>query len=324
MIDDALLGALRRGEWCSGAEVARRAGVSRTAVWKKIEALREHGYVIEAERGRGYRLVSGPDRLGPAEIRPHLRATRFGSEILYREEVDSTNRVASDLARDGAEEGTVVVAEAQTAGRGRLGRSWTSPARLNLYLSLVLRPPVAPVAVTPLSLVAALGVVDAVRETTDLSPMIKWPNDVLLDEAKLAGLLTEMDAEAERVRFLVLGIGVNLNSEKHDFPPELRDKATSLRQAGGRAVDRAAFTGALLSHLERAYDEFLAGGFAAVRPRYEQFHCLPGRRVQVEGGGGRDGVVRGVSDDGALLVETGEGVVPVAAGEVTLRGAYRR
>lgn len=323
MIDEALLEALQGGAWCSGAEIARRVGVSRTAVWKKIEALRDAGYSIEAVAGRGYRLLGGPDRLLPGEIRPHLRAARFGAEIVYREDVDSTNRLASDLAREGAAEGTAVVAETQTAGRGRLGRTWTSPANVNLYLSVILRPDVAPAEVTSLSLVAAIAVAETVRETTGLRAGIKWPNDVLLGERKVAGILTEMDAEADRVRFLVLGIGVNLNATTRDFPPDLRRKASSLRIAARRRIDRASFAGVLLSELEHYYERFVAGGFPAVKAAYDGWHCLPGRRVRVDGGGDPRGVVQGVAPDGALLVETENGVVRVSAGEVSLRGSYR-
>lgn len=323
MIDEALLEALQGGEWQSGAEIARRIGVSRTAVWKKIESLRERGYSIEAIAGRGYRLTGGPDRLLPSEVRRHLRAERFGSEIVHREEVDSTNRLAAELARDGAAEGTVVVAEAQSAGRGRLGRTWTSPSNLNLYLSVVLRPAVAPAEVTALSLVAAIAVAEAIHETTDLRAGIKWPNDVLLGDRKVCGILTEMDAESERVRFLILGIGVNLNAGTRDFPPELRRKASSLRIASRRRIDRAAFTGVLLGELEAYYDRFVRGGFAAVQGTYEKYHCLPGRRVRVDGGDNPRGVVRGVAPDGTLLVETSDGVVRVSAGEVSLRGSYR-
>lgn len=323
MIDDSLLEALEGGEWRSGAEIARRVGVSRTAVWKKIEALRERGYSIEAIAGRGYRLTGGPDRLLPGEVRRHLRAERFGVEIVHREDVDSTNRLASDLAREGAPEGTVVVAESQSAGRGRLGRTWASPSNLNLYVSIVLRPPVAPAAVTPLSLVAAVGVAEAIHETTGLRAGIKWPNDVLLGDRKVCGILMEMDAEADRVRFLILGVGVNLNARTSDFPPELRRRASSLRIATRSRVDRAAFTGVLLGELEAYYDRFVKRGFTGVKNAYERYHCLTGRRVRVEGGDNPRGVVRGVAPDGALLVETDDGVVAVSAGEVSLRGAYR-
>ncbi len=323
MIDDALLEALKGGEWCSGAQIAGRIGVSRTAVWKRIETLRERGYSIEAVAGRGYRFLGGPDRLLPGEIRRHLTARRFGAEIEHHEEVDSTNRVASDLARAGAPEGTVVVAESQTAGRGRLGRTWSSPSNVNLYLSVVLRPVVAPADVTSLSLVSAIAVAEAILATTGLRSGIKWPNDVLLGQRKVAGILTEMDAETDRVRFLIVGIGVNLNATTRDFPPELRRKASSLRIAARRRIDRAVFTGALLDQLELFYDRFVAGGFPGVQQIYEGYHCLPGRRVRVDGGGNPRGVVRGVAPDGALLIETSDGVVRVSAGEVSLRGSYR-
>ncbi len=323
MIETALLEALKGGEWCSGVEIARRTGVSRTAVWKKIEALRLQGYAIEAVAGRGYRLLGGPDRLLPSEIAPHLRARRFGAEIVHRATVDSTNLLAAELARDGAMEGTAVVAEAQSAGRGRLGRTWASPSNLNLYLSVILRPAVGPMAVTPLSLVAAVAVAEAILATTGLRSGIKWPNDVLLGERKVAGILTEMDAEADRVRHVILGIGVNLNATSRDFPTELRRKASSLRIATRRRVDRARFAATLLDELERHYDRFVQGGFRALRDVYEAYHCLPGRHVRVEGRRGPRGTARGVDDAGALLVETPDGVVAVTAGEVSLHGNYR-
>ncbi|MBM4266910.1 MAG: biotin--[acetyl-CoA-carboxylase] ligase [Deltaproteobacteria bacterium] len=323
MSDDVLLAALESGDWRSGAEVAERLGVSRAAVWKRIERLRERGYAIEAVAGRGYRLLRGPDLLLPEAIARARGTTRFAGEIVHRAEVDSTSRLAADLARAGAAEGTTVVAESQTAGRGRLGRTWSSPVGVNLYLSMVLRPSLAPSEVTAVSLVAAIAVLDTIEETCELRAEIKWPNDVLLTGRKVCGILTELEAEAERVRFLVLGIGVNLNARIQDFPPELRRKASSLRVASGRRVDRVAFTGNLLRHLEEVYDAFLRGGFAAVRPRYESRHGLVGRRVRIEGGPIASGVVRGVDADGALLVETPQGVARVAAGEVSLQRAYR-
>jgi BirA family biotin operon repressor/biotin-[acetyl-CoA-carboxylase] ligase len=321
-VEDGILAALEGGAWRSGAEIAREAGVSRTAIWKKIEKLRRAGFAIEATAGRGYRLRSGPDLLAAGVLQPHLGSGRFGCEIVHRDEVDSTNRLASELARDGAPEGTVVIAESQTAGRGRLGRTWESPSHLNLYLSMVLRPGLAPVHITPIALVAAIGVVEAIRDTSGLGAAIKWPNDVLLSGRKVAGILTEMDAEADRVRFVVLGIGVNLNASSRDFPPELRRKASSLRIATRRRVDRVQFTAALIRALESRYDTFLAGGFRALRPVYESHHSLVGRRVRAEEGR-ISGTVLGVDDAGALLLDTPEGRRAVAAGEVSLHGSYR-
>ncbi|MEW6273286.1 MAG: biotin--[acetyl-CoA-carboxylase] ligase [Thermodesulfobacteriota bacterium] len=324
--DGTLVAALEGRGWQSGADIAARLGVSRAAVWKRIERLRERGYDIEASAGRGYRLVRASDRLLPEVVLRHWRPVHLAAaSIVHRDAVDSTNRLAAELARGGAPEGTVVIAEQQTAGRGRLGRTWASPANVNLYCSIVLRPAVPPLEVPRLTLVAGLAVAQAIAATGEqLAPQIKWPNDVLLDGRKVAGVLTELEAEAERVRFVIVGIGVNLNAARGDFPRELARKATSLALATGERVDRAAFTGRLLGALETAYEVFRTRGFAALRARYEAFHCLPGRRVSIDGRPPTSGVVRGVDDDGALLVETKGGEVRrVVAGEVTLRGTYR-
>jgi BirA family transcriptional regulator, biotin operon repressor / biotin---[acetyl-CoA-carboxylase] ligase len=322
--ESALLAALEGGDWRSGAEIATRLGVSRAAVWKRIVRLRELGYGIEAVAGRGYRLLHGSDLLRPDAILHAYRPTRLGCAIVHRETIDSTNLLAADLARKGADEGTVVLAEQQTAGRGRLGRSWVSPARLNLYASIVLRPTIPPVEVPRLTLVAGLAVAEAIGDTARVHAHIKWPNDVLIDGRKVAGVLTELEAEAERVRFVVVGIGVNLNSGVDDFPPELATKATSLALASGARVDRSAFAGRLLTRLDAAYAAFLSGGFAALRHRYEQLHGLRGVAIAVDGTPPIRGVVQGVDDAGALLVAGETGVQRVVSGEVTLQDAYQK
>lgn len=321
---DDLLTALEGRGWQSGADIAQRLGVSRAAVWKRIERLRAHGYGIEAVAGRGYRLVRDSDLLLPDAIRKHLRTKLLRGEIVHRTTIDSTNRLAAELARGGALEGTTVVAEQQTAGRGRLGRTWVSPASVNLYMSVVLRPRIPPLEVPRLTLVAGLAVAEAIRDTGPFAPQIKWPNDVLLDGRKVAGILTELEAEADRVRFVIVGIGVNLNATRTDFPPELKTKATSLALASGAPVDRAAFTGRLLTRLDAAYAAFLDGGFAALRHRYEELHGLVGLAVTIDGTPPLAGAVRGVDDGGALLVESGGALQRVVSGEVTLRHAYRK
>lgn len=321
---DPLLAALDGHGWQSGASIARRLGVSRAAVWKRIERLRERGYGIEAVAGKGYRLVHDSDLLLPDAIRKHHRTKRLTIEVVHRTTIDSTNRLAAELARGGAAEGTVVVAEQQTAGRGRLGRTWVSPARVNLYASLVLRPRIPPLEVPRLTLVAGLAVAEAIRATAALDATIKWPNDVLIDGRKVAGVLTELEAEAERVRFVIVGIGVNLNARRDDFPPELRRKATSLALASGAPVDRAAFAGRLLTELDRCYGRFLDGGFAALRHRYEELHGLAGHEVTIDGAPKVAGRVRGVDDAGALLVEVGGRLERVVSGEVTLQSTYRK
>ena len=308
----------------SGSELARRLGCSRTAVWKHVAALRRQGYRIEGRRAGGYALAAAPDRLGPAELALHL--TGSWRRIHWLAEVDSTQRVARERARDGAPEGTVVIAERQTAGRGRLGRQWHSPAGVNLYCSLVLRPPLPPGAVPQIALVLGAGVAAVVAEETGLRPAIKWPNDVLLGGRKVVGILTEMDSEVERVHHVIAGIGVNLNGSRTAFPPALRARATSLRLATGRRVDRAAFTGRLLAALEARYGRFVRGGFASVRAEWESHSSLSGADVRVVGPEGEvAGRVLGVDTDGALRVRRRTGqVVRIVAGEVTVRHGYGR
>ncbi|TMA48957.1 MAG: biotin--[acetyl-CoA-carboxylase] ligase [Deltaproteobacteria bacterium] len=304
----------------SGEELARRLGCSRAAVWKQIGALRRLGYRIEARRAHGYALAAAPDRLGPAELAPHL-AGRW-RDIRWLAETDSTQRVARELGRAGAPEGTVVIAEAQTAGRGRLGRTWHSPRGVNLYCSIVLRPPLSPAAVPQVALVAGVAAAAALAETPGLAPRLKWPNDVLIEGRKVAGILTEMEAEVERVHHVILGIGVNLNASRSAFPPELRERATSVLLATGHRVDRAAVTARLLAALEARYGRFLEGGFEAVRAEWESYSCLTGTDVRVASAEGEmAGRVLGLDTDGALMLARPDGTsTRIVAGEVTVRG----
>jgi BirA family transcriptional regulator, biotin operon repressor / biotin---[acetyl-CoA-carboxylase] ligase len=307
----------------SGEELARRLGCSRAAIWKRIAALRARGWRIEGRRAGGYTLAAAPDRLGPAELAPHLSGG--WRRVHWFEEVESTQLVARDLARDGAPEGTIVIAERQTAGRGRLGRQWHSPLGLNLYCSIVLRPPLAPGAVPRVALVIGAAAAAAIAEETGLRPAIKWPNDVLLGGRKVVGILVEMESEMERVHHVIAGIGVNLNAPIGSFPRALRRKASSLLAVTGRRVDRAAFTGRLLAALEARYGRFLSVGFSSVRAEWESFSCLTGRDVRVAGADGEvAGRVLGLDDDGALRLRTTDGgAVRIVAGEVTVRDGYR-
>ena len=304
----------------SGEELARRLGCSRAAVWKQIGVLRGLGYRIEARRAHGYKLARAPDRLGPAELEPHL-AGRW-RDIRWLAETDSTQRGARELARAGVPEGTVVIAEAQTAGRGRLGRTWHSPRGVNLYCSIVLRPPLPPGAVPQVALVAGVAVAAALAETPGVAPRVRWPNDVLIENRKVAGVLTEMEAEVERVHHVILGIGVNLNASRSAFPAELRERATSVFLATGHRVDRAALTGRLLAALEARYGRFLEGGFEVVRSEWESYSCLTGTDVRVASPDGEvAGRVLGLDADGALRLTRPDGTsTRIVAGEVTLRG----
>jgi BirA family biotin operon repressor/biotin-[acetyl-CoA-carboxylase] ligase len=321
---ERILTLLRREPVVSGEALSAALGVSRAAVWKHVEALRAEGYRIEARRARGYALTSSPDRLLPAEIARHLTSARFGHRLECFETIDSTNVHAARLAREGAPEGTLVLAERQTQGRGRLGRSWVSPARVNLYASFILRPRLAPADAPQLALAAAVAVA---RALSDLAPgrvAIKWPNDCLLDGRKVAGILTEMDAEVDRVRAVVLGIGVNLNATARAFPTELRTTATSVLLATGTRVDRPRFTAGLCATLEAVYDRVVRDGFAVVAPEWESYSCLTGRRVTVDCSGRRsEGTVRGIDPTGRLVLDGTTGEERIMAGDVSIVNGYQ-
>jgi BirA family biotin operon repressor/biotin-[acetyl-CoA-carboxylase] ligase len=327
MIEDArrILESLRRAgdDPCSGADLSADLGVSRAQVWKHVSTLRRRGYTIEGTPGDGYRLISTPDRLYPEEIRRGLATEWMGVEIHHLEETDSTNRVAADLAREGAPHGTAVIAESQSAGRGRLGRSFFSPPHVNLYTSLVLRPDLDTTAAPTLLLAAGVAVAEAVGETLGEGAQleIKWPNDVLLGGLKTSGILMELGAEENRVSYAILGIGVNLNLEREQFPDEFRHRATSLRSYSGKFVDRAAFTRRLYEGLEEVLDEHARGGLAALRPRFDRHFHMLGRSISVAevGGGQIDGVAAGIADNGALQIALPSGErVEVLAGDVTI------
>ncbi len=311
----------------SGEALSSQLGVSRAQIWKHVGALRKRGYEIEGEPGGGYRLRSRPDRLYPEEIQEGLQTAWVGREILHLEQTDSTNRIAFDLGRDGAPAGAAVVAESQTAGRGRLGRPFFSPPALNLYVSLLLRPTGTIAEAPTLILAAAVAVAESVAAWLgdETAVEIKWPNDVLIRGRKTSGILMESSAEGARLAFAVLGIGVNLNVDRSLFPDEFRALATSLASELGHPVDRVGFTRDLFRRLETHLDRHERGGFEALRPRFESFFRMRGEPVGIEEVGGRriDGLAHGIAPDGALEVECTAGtrageVLRVMAGDVTL------
>jgi len=320
-----VLEALREsgGAHCSGEQLSAELGVSRAQVWKHVSTLRKRGYEIEGERGGGYKLTAGPSRLYPEEIQYGLETRWLGREIHYFEEVDSTNRIAQELAQGGCAAGTAVVAEAQTAGRGRLGRSFHSPAQQNLYTSIVLRPRVAIDQAPTLILAAGIAVADVVSALLpDPSVLeIKWPSDVLLGGRKTSGILMELGVEDARVSYAVVGIGVNLNIAQDEFPEELRPIATSVSAHTGQPVDRVGFTRDLYARLEDVFDTHEAAGLEALRPRFDAHFEMLGREVRVQEIAGEPirGTATGIAPNGALEVTLASGeTIRVIAGDVTL------
>ena len=307
--------------YMSGEEIAGKLGVSRTAVWKHVKELREAGYKIKSRSRSGYTLEGTPDCLLPGEIKNGLRTRFVGKDIVFFEEVDSTNRVAKQLAQKGAAAGAVVVAEAQGKGRGRLDRPYFSPAGKGIWFSVIVRPHILPQEAPKCTLLAAVAVAMAMKRF-DLKAEIKWPNDILHEGKKLTGILTEMSAELDRVNYIVIGTGINVNMEEEDFPEELRDKATSLAIMKGEKLPRVAFFQAVLEALDELCTVLEEDGFAPIVARWREYAVTLGQDVHVIGATGRgsfDGRAVDIDEEGALLVETADGVRRVLAGDVSIR-----
>ena len=320
--DAKILSALRDNPaGVSGAELAEQLGISRAAVWARIEELRQVGYDIEAGPHFGYRLVGVPDALHADDLLSRLGKTRIvGRDIQVFERTTSTNDVIETLARDGVKDGAVVFAESQTKGRGRLGRKWISPERKGLWFSILLRPDLRPQEATQLTVASATALRRAIQNVTGLSPEIKWPNDILVGGKKVAGILTELSAELDHVRHVILGVGVDVNLGVGEFPLELRKLATSLKIESGRAVSRPELASAILRELDSDYARICAGKFTAVADEWEA-HCTTiGRDVTVQIGGRKlRGRAESLDDDGALLLRTEHGrLEPITGGDVTL------
>ncbi len=305
----------------SGGELCREFGMTRSAVWKHVSQLREMGYTIKAVSGRGYRLAESPGIPVAAEVSPRLSTERFGRSLVFHGSTDSTNRQAKALARQGAGEGCVVVADLQTGGRGRMRREWVSPAGVNLYFSVVLRPSVSPVLLPQIPLLAAAAVHQALKAAADgLDASIKWPNDIMAGGRKLCGILCEMDSEPDLAHFVVTGIGVNVNLR--DIPEDIQDIATSLALETGREFSRAALLASILNRFEPLYDEWLrTGDLEPLLPYLEEHSWLNGREITVEGyNGSLGGTVTGLGRTGELLLRDGDGKVhTVSSGEATIR-----
>jgi BirA family biotin operon repressor/biotin-[acetyl-CoA-carboxylase] ligase len=301
----------------SGARIAREIGVSRSTVWRWVQRLRELGVRAKGHPRTGYFLEKVPDLLTPDMLKRRLKGSVFAKHIHHFLRIDSTNRMAMDLGYANEPEGTVVVAEEQTAGRGRAGRAWHSERGTGIYATLLLRPKISPVQAPLLTMMAGLSARAAVQAQTGLSVDLKWPNDLMLAFKKLGGILTEMHAEPSQVRFVIVGIGLNVNQEK--FPAELSAIATSLRVQTGRAQSRMELLVRLLLEFENDYNRFLSEGAASVTGRFESVSSYArGKRVTVSNGSENYyGVTAGLSPEGLLRVEReGGNVVTVLAGDV--------
>ncbi|GMQ63225.1 biotin--[acetyl-CoA-carboxylase] ligase [Vallitalea maricola] len=310
-------------DYISGEEISKQLGVSRTAIWKVINRLKEEGYEIESVTRKGYRLLSSPDILNSEELHYNLNTEIIGNKIINFDKLDSTNQQAKKLALEGSKSGTVVIAEEQTAGKGRRGKMWVSPPGTGIWMSIILRPSIMPENASMLTLVAGLAVCKAVREITSLEAAIKWPNDIVVNGKKICGLLTEMNSEIDFINFVVVGIGINVNIEK--FPAELDNIATSLMIEGNQSYQRKRLVKRTLEIFEDYYKKYLETEDLTKMIKEYNEHCINiGRKVTVTGRKqGITGNVKCVTNKGELIVtnQQGEDIV-VTSGEVSVRGIY--
>ena len=320
---ERILSALKsKDDFVSGQELCDELGVSRTAIWKVINQLKSEGYEIESVRNRGYRLMESPDIITAAEIAGHMDTEWFGRKILYFDVTDSTN---NEIKRhsESEKEGLLAIAEQQTAGKGRRGRAWESPSGTGIWMSFLLKPDITPTQASMITIVTALATAMAVREVTGLDALIKWPNDIVVNAKKTVGILTEMSTEIDYINYVVVGIGINANTDS--FPEDIRDTATSFKIECGHPVKRSLIVAAFGKYFEKYYEDFLkAGNLSLLRKDYDALLVNRDRQVKILDGASEPVMTAlGINDEGELVVKDSDGSIStVRAGEVSVRGIY--
>ena len=305
------------GGFVSGDYISAKLGVSRTAIWKYINQLERHGYDIVKSKGKGYRLTMTPDKLYAWEIDRHRDTALIGRKIVHKESLESTNVMAFKLASAGEAEGTCVVTEVQSKGKGRLGRVWSSPAGKNIYCSIILRPAIHPSQAYPITFLSSLAVYDTVEAITGTAPTLKWPNDVLMNGRKICGTLLELSTEADMVRFVVVGIGLNVNMGEKEVPEEIQQKASSLLIETKKTYERSLVCGMLFSALERYYARFKEEGAESISRLWEEKAGIKGRFMEItQMGETHRGICIGVDSDGAIILDVDGVKKKIIAGDV--------
>ena len=323
MLDEKILNILINSSdsYVSGEELCKLADVSRAAIWKHVEKLREEGYDIEASPHLGYRLVDIPDSLIPSEIKWALKTKIFGKEIISYKKADSTNTIAYGLAEKGIKEGASIFAEEQTRGRGRRGKRWYSPAKGGIYLSCILRPKIAPNEISKITLLAAVAVAKSIRSLTGLSATIKWPNDILVNNKKVCGILTEMKAEQDRVDFIILGIGLNVNTQARHLPKGatcLKDELCHSKIE--RDISRVELARNILENLEEYYSILKKEGFKPIIEEWKSLSAMLGSRIRVILQNRTfEGQAHNIDENGSLVVRLDSGVLErVSSGDIIM------
>lgn len=324
---NAVLDELKKnkGKYISGEELSKKIGVSRTSVWKYINKLKEEGYIIKSSTNKGYKLIESPDALYPNEIKGLMDTKLIGREIIFLESVDSTNNYAKKIGEEEFQEGTLIIAEEQTAGRGRLGREWISPKSKGIWMTIMLKPDIKPEQATQITLIAAFAVVKAIKKICNIDVMIKWPNDVVIKGKKLCGILTEMGAEIDRINYLIVGIGINANTDKMDFVNSGLDIATSLKIQKGESIDRKLLISDVIKNFEELYIDFIEkGSIEHIIKDYKKVSATLGKEIKIlTKGEERLGVALDINNYGHLIVKMDDGKIKeISSGEVSVRGIY--
>ena len=320
-VEEELVGILEKNShrFLSTKDISLKLGVHPYVVYQAVRELRRWEFQIQSERGKGYKLVESPDFILPGEIKKNLKSKIFGKKIYSYRKVGSTNLLGFRLAETGSEEGTLIVADEQTKGKGRMGRSWYSPPRLGLWMSLILRPRIPPFKAPGLSICAGLALAQTIKEMTGIEAKIKWPNDCLIDGKKVGGILLELSAELDRINFVIVGIGVNVNHSAKDFPRNLSQTATSMKIKLGKDISRLALLTSFLEEFERIYLDFKKKGLSAQREMIKSFSSLLGKKVAVRFGKEKiEGMAENIDENGSLVIKTKKGEKVVRAGEVTV------
>lgn len=306
----------------SGQDISEKLGVTRTAIWKYINQIKEDGYEIESISKKGYRIISSPDLLTLEEIEPYLNTSFIGRNIIHFDSIDSTNSKAKQLADTVEADGTIIISEEQTNGRGRLGRSWVSPKHKGVWMSIILKPDLNPVEAVKLTQIAAAAVVEGSREL-GIKALVKWPNDIVINHKKVCGILTEMSAELTRINYVVVGIGINVNIDEADFPEDIKDIATSLKIETKSPVNRQKLVGRILNNFEKFYIKFIRENDIKTSLNIcRKNSALLGKDIIIMR---REGNVEAkaldIDEEGRLLVQYPDGKQEfVISGEVSIRG----
>ena len=315
-----ILKFLREKEYVSGKVLAQKLGISRVAIWKQIQKLKDIGYKIRSDQNLGYCLVSRPDLLIPQEIQRGLSTNYIGKEIYYFPELKSTNIMAKEKALhrvEGIDEGTLIITERQSAGKGRLGREWFSPVG-GIWLSIILYPQLSPSYISRITLMTAVAVVKAIKICTQIESQIKWPNDILINEKKVCGILTEMSAELDIINWVVVGIGINVNIDHQDFPEDIQKNTISLKEILGKKVLRVKLVQTFLQEFEKYYESLKRREFSSILKEWKLYSHTLGKKIRVDMG---ERIITGeatdINEEGALILKKGDGkLVEIISGTI--------